>query len=433
MRVQCQPILVVGMLGILLVAGCHDTPKPAESPAAPGASAEAAPNLVTLSAAAQQQGGIKTDNASYRNVSETFRVPGNLQPRSDAIVIVSARAAGMVERLSAQVGDAVHTGQTLATLTSLELAQAQAQYRESVASEQQAQAALERQRSLAGLGRAQAQVKVEAARRQLARYESLFHNGIVSRQDYEAAQATVRQTELALNEAEVTRRDTQSGVLVAELARARQAKVSLAERIRLLGGDIGGQDGRIPVRSTIAGRVASREVALGQAVDVQAPLFKIVDVRKLDAVLDVPEGQVQSVRVGQPIAFEADALPGHRFAAKVAGTGDVVDPASRKITVRCVVDNPAGLLKPGMFVTASLPVASAQRLTVADGAIQTMDGQPVVFVAQGEGRFERRSVVLGPRAEGRTAIASGLKPGEPVVVAGAFWLKSEFQKSQLED
>jgi cobalt-zinc-cadmium efflux system membrane fusion protein len=133
------------------------------------------------------------------------------------------------------------------------------------------------------------------------------------------------------------------------------------------------------------------------------------------------------------VSLSLDALPNRHFAARVAAVGSVVDPSTRKISVRCDVTNPGGVLKPGMYVTAAVPTSGEERLVVPESALQTMDEKSVVFVATDDGRFERREVNPGARSGGRVAIEKGLADGERVVVAGAFWLKSELQKSELEE
>ncbi|MFP5504441.1 MAG: efflux RND transporter periplasmic adaptor subunit [Candidatus Sericytochromatia bacterium] len=412
----------------LALAGCKSQEKQAEAPAEPEVS-----GTVQLKPEAIEQGGVKVAPVGEMAMTEALSLPGNLQPQGDALVVVSTHSSGEVETLLAQMGDRVKAGQRLAVLTSLDLAQVQADYQAAMLNVRQGEAALKRQQALSRISREQAHARVETSRRQLLRAEKLFKDDIVSRQDYEAAQASFHQNELALSEAEVLRRDAESGTLAAELAKSRQAMAASAERIQLLGGSTADRGGSIPIVSPITGQVVSREVTRGQAVEQHAPLFKVVDASKLVALLDAPEGQAQAIKPGSRLQVSADALPGRAFSATVAAVGDVVDPATRKIAVRCTILNPDGQLRPGMYVTAKVPLARAMRLAVPEGAVQTMADKPVVFVAQGDGRFERREVETGPREGGRVAIQKGLKSGEQVVVAGAFWLKSELQKSELEE
>ncbi|MBC7544960.1 MAG: efflux RND transporter periplasmic adaptor subunit [Candidatus Sericytochromatia bacterium] len=428
--VRLVPVLVL-MTGYPL-AGCR-ADKTADPPPAAASDAEARSGVMTFSAETLRQGGIQTAVATETLMAQSVTFPGHLQPQGDALVIVTTRAGGEVRLLAAQVGDTVQAGQRLAEISSLDLAQAQAQYHESVISERQSLAALQRQRDLSGVAQKQAQARVAASRRQLARAEALYKEGIVSRQDLETAQGAVRQHELALTEADVLQRDAQTGVLLGEQAKARQIMQSSAQRIRLLGGALDGSDGRIPILSPIQGRIASRDVTRGQAVDQNAALFKVVDTRKLTAVLDVSDGQIQAITPGTRLSFATDALPGRSFAGTVTTVSDIVDPATRKLQVRGNVANGDGALKPGMFITGSIAVGEVRTVAVPAAAVQTVGQKPVVFVALGQGRFARRNVVTGTRAADKVAIEKGLKPGETVVVAGAYWLKSELLKSELEE
>ena len=423
-------VRLLGTLALALAcAGCRaKEPEPVSSPAA-----EAPATEVKLAPEALRQGGVRVEPAAEAALAEPVVVPGNVQPQGDALVLVNTHSDGEVVALRAQVGDRVRAGQVLAVLASIDLAQIQADHQAAGLALRQGLAQLAKQRALTRITREQAQARVEASRRLRVRSEKLYADGIVSRQDLEAAQAATRQAELDVGEQDVLRRDAETGSLAAEVARPRQVVAATARRIRLVGGAIGDVAGRVPITATIAGQVVSRKVSLGQALEPHTALFEIVDAGKLVALLDVPEGQARAIAPGTGLTLTADALPGHTFAARVAAVGDVVDPGTRKVPVRCTLSNPAGELRPGMFVTAKLAGAATRRTAVPEGAVQTMDGKPVVFVALGGGRFARREVETGVRDGGRVAIVSGLKPGERVAVAGAFWLKSELQKAELEE
>jgi cobalt-zinc-cadmium efflux system membrane fusion protein len=103
-----------------------------------------------------------------------------------------------------------------------------------------------------------------------------------------------------------------------------------------------------------------------------------------------------------------------------------------------VVANGSGRLKPAMLATVSIagPCTSGP-VSLPDDAVQLMDGKPTVFVAipdaKGGARMERRAVELGVRGGGRVTILSGLRVGEIVVTAGAFAVKSQFEKGSMPD
>ena len=131
--------------------------------------------------------------------------------------------------------------------------------------------------------------------------------------------------------------------------------------------------------------------------------------------------------------FTVEGLPDRRFVAVVKSASDLIDPETRRFPIRCSTENTDGLLKPGMFVSAELPRPAVRALTVPEAAVQVTQGGSAVYVAYEKGRFEQRNVVLGPRANGQVAIDKGLAAGEVVVVEGAFWVRTQLEKSALEE
>ena len=109
------------------------------------------------------------------------------------------------------------------------------------------------------------------------------------------------------------------------------------------------------------------------------------------------------------------------------------------VPVRVVVDNQSGSLRPGLFVSADIEEATDKPpepvLAVPDAAVQTIEGEPTVFVpVEGEeGTFEKKAVKVGEPVEGLVPVESGLKEGAKVVVEGAFVLKAELSKPKEEE
>ena len=121
------------------------------------------------------------------------------------------------------------------------------------------------------------------------------------------------------------------------------------------------------------------------------------------------------------------------FAGKVAWIADIIDEGTRTLKIRVEMDNKDRLLKSGMFAKIALGVETKRNaITVPPSAIQTQNGESIVFVAEGGGRFERREVTLGTRAAFKQEILSGLQAGEKVVTSGSFILKSELEKAGFE-
>ena len=130
------------------------------------------------------------------------------------------------------------------------------------------------------------------------------------------------------------------------------------------------------------------------------------------------------------------ALPGQKLQGKVEWVGREVDAHSRTVPVRIAVSNEGGRLKPGMFATAWISTGGAQGeetekvVAVPAAALQRVDDRWIVFLPRGEGRFEVRPVERGRDLGDEVAILSGLKPGERVVVEGAFVLRAEAEKGE---
>jgi cobalt-zinc-cadmium efflux system membrane fusion protein len=187
---------------------------------------------------------------------------------------------------------------------------------------------------------------------------------------------------------------------------------------------------QIPVRSPIGGVVLERLVTPGTTVVPGTPLFVISDLSTLWAVAEIDESQLSHVRTGRPVEVVVAAYPNERFSGTISFIADVVNPKTRRITVRSTVPNTAGRLKPDMFATVSLGKGEPRQVVVVPlAAIQTIDGRPSVFVADGTGRFTPQAVIVGAEQEGLVEIADGLETGQRIAVSGSFALKSELLKA----
>ena len=171
------------------------------------------------------------------------------------------------------------------------------------------------------------------------------------------------------------------------------------------------------VRAPISGVIASRSIKTGNFVQINTPIFRIVDADRLEATLNVPERELATMKAGLPVALQVDALPGKTFAGTVDRVSPVVDSGSGTFRVVCAFDN-AGVLQPGMFGRIRVDYASrADALALPRAALLEDEAKPAVFVVRG-GKAVRATLSLG-YTEGEWAeVRSGLKQGDQVVVAG---------------
>ncbi len=347
--------------------------------------------VVQLTEAAVAAGRIRVAPVSVGRLEASISVPARivLDPQREALV--SAWIEGQVEAIAVRSGETVRADQVLARVLSPELGEAVAAYRS-------------------------AHARHEAAEARRERMRLLKDDGVSSEAQLLEAHAVHAEADAALEAAE--------------------------ERLRILGVpmDVGApHDGehfpsRVPVTSPIAGTVLEAEASVGRRVEPGEALFRIGDLDEVWLVLAVYERDLATVRAGQTVRFSVPAWPDRGFEGEVDRVGDWVDPSTRTVDVRVVVDNPDHALKPNMFATASLSVPQQDDVVgpiLPSTAVQQVEGREVVFVEEGAHRFAVRPVVVARRTNDHVLVRAGLEAGEPVVLEGAFTLKSELEKGAL--
>jgi membrane fusion protein, multidrug efflux system len=171
------------------------------------------------------------------------------------------------------------------------------------------------------------------------------------------------------------------------------------------------------VVAPISGVIAERSIKAGNFVQINTPIFRIVDTSRLEATLNVPERELATLKTGLPVQLSVDALPGRPFEGRVDRVAPVVDSGSGTFRVVCAFDS-GGLLQPGMFGRIKIDYDQrANALVVPRLALLDDEGDPAVYAVKG-GKAVRVSVKLG-YIDGQWAeIRSGLAEGTQVVVAG---------------
>jgi cobalt-zinc-cadmium efflux system membrane fusion protein len=187
--------------------------------------------------------------------------------------------------------------------------------------------------------------------------------------------------------------------------------------------------------SPIEGKVLEVKARLGQPVGPTDTLIVVGETSQVWLAVDIYERDLARVKVGDEVVATAVAYPDRTFTGHVEQLASVVDPARRVIEARIVLANPDGALRPGMTATArvlGLPIAGAPPVvSVPRGALQTIDGQPFVFVDLGSGKFQLRAVERGADLENGVEIKQGLNGDESIVTEGSFVLKSEVLRAQM--
>ncbi len=166
------------------------------------------------------------------------------------------------------------------------------------------------------------------------------------------------------------------------------------------------------------GVVAQRMVKEGNLINLNQTMFRLVDAARLEAVLNVPERELATMRAGLPVRLAVDALPGVQVQGSIDRVSPVVDAATGTFRATATFTDKEGRLMPGMF--GRIAVVYEQRsdsLTVPRLALLEEGDGSAVFVVRG-GAVEKRRIVLGYVNGEFAEVRSGLEEGDRVVTAG---------------
>ena len=163
----------------------------------------------------------------------------------------------------------------------------------------------------------------------------------------------------------------------------------------------------------------------GIAVDPMTALYVIADLGRVWVLADVQERDMAQVKQGQEARLSVDAFPGKKLVGRVAFVSATVGDATRTAKARIELDNTLGLLKPGMYATATIDVDLGEGLAIPADAIIDTGERKIVFVAHEGGHFEPREIEVGLSLGGMAQVLSGLKEGEFIAETGQFLLDSE--------
>jgi membrane fusion protein, heavy metal efflux system len=182
---------------------------------------------------------------------------------------------------------------------------------------------------------------------------------------------------------------------------------------------------QIPVLAPISGEVVERLVSPGQVMQAgQTQAFTISDMSQVWVLVNVYQADLAYVHDGDDVAVQTDAYP-DTFHGKVSYVSPAVDPNTRTLQARVVVDNKGEKLKRDMYCTVTLTAGTVSNaIALPDAAVLRDDeNQPFVYVAANSNQFGRRPVDIGNSQNGQTQILKGLSPGDKVVGDGSLFLQ----------
>jgi membrane fusion protein, heavy metal efflux system len=182
---------------------------------------------------------------------------------------------------------------------------------------------------------------------------------------------------------------------------------------------------QVPLLAPLGGEVVERLVSPGQVMQAgQTQAFTISDMSDVWVLANVYQGDLAYVKMGDNVTVQTDAYP-DTFHGKISYISAALDPNTRTLQARVVVDNPGEKLKKDMYCTVTVTAGSvANAVAVPDAAVLRDDeNEPFVYVMTGSNQFGRRSVGIGQSQNGQTQILKGLSVGEMVVGNGALFLQ----------
>ena len=335
---------------------------------------------VTLTEAGARTAGVEVVLVQASTTGGSLgglEVPGQVEFDPARVALVSPRAAGRIERLTAVEGDRVGAGQPVAYILSPAFLTAQNDF-------------------------------IQAARRAEL---------LTGTQDEQGARALV---------AAARRRLQLLGASRALVSRLQQT----GEPIDLL-----------PVPAPFAGSIVEMQALPGSAVEPGTPIFKIADLSAVNVTAEVPERALPNLRTGQAATIRLAAYPSLQFTGRVERIRDELNPETRTAKAVIRVANTERTLRPGMFASVHLSgmsggvpaAASASGLRIPASAVVTDGSERYVFVEVGPRTYERREVQVAPGSGDQVAVTGGLAADERVVTKGAFTLKSELGKAAFGD
>lgn len=349
--------------------------------------------VITLAADAIERAGIAVTPVSIAGSGTTFRLPGTVAPNAYRQVTVTPLVSGRVTRVLAELGARVRRGHTLAQIYSPELADAQTTY-------------------------ASAKAALDAHERELQRTQTLVELGSASRQELERIHAEhAAQTALV-----------QSARAQLELLGVPRSSI-----------DALGSGGKVTattdVPAPIDGVVTERTANVGLNVNQATALFAVVNLSNVWIIADLYEKDFSRVRVGDEATITTAAYPEWSTRGRISYIDPQVNPETRTANVRVEVPNPRGELRLGMYVDVTVTSASSGTPVPAipRSAVQNVGDRTVVYLANpGDSvRFTEREVRLGQTSGDQVEVASGIEPGDVVVVEGSFSLRAERERLGL--
>jgi cobalt-zinc-cadmium efflux system membrane fusion protein len=310
-----------------------------------------------------------------------------VKPHPDRVAQVTSRVSGKVVEIHAPLGAHVKKGEDLLEIQSVELERAE-------------------------LSLIQAENKLSLTNIDLERAKKLVERGIAARKELLTLENQQREL---LNEIEsLTRQLVLLGLPPEEVKRIRREQTVTT----------------LHLPAPTGGRVVERNVVVGQMIEPNVALMKIIDTSVMIIEGEAFEDTLALLKLGQRVRVAVSAYPTEAFEGKISFISPTVNPAKRTIPIWAEVSNHRGMLKQDLFAKVYVIVAEQRRsLTIPVESLITAEGSDFAFVER-SGAYVRATLALGLRDDRFVEVRRGLSPGDRVVTDGnrqlyAKWLAAK--------
>ncbi len=344
------------------------------------------PEPESLDLSEKQQDSIKIELVGEHTFPVEKRAVGSIDFNEDMSVQVFTPYQGKIITLFAKIGDEVKKGQTLFTIDSPDLLQAELTL-------------------IAAVGVLDLTIK------NLERQRNLYKQNAAAQRDFEQAVSDHQTAEGAM-------RAARDAVRIFGKTDAEVDKMVLDRKV----------DSTLIVSSPINGRITARNAAPGLFVQpgtAPAP-YVVSDISTMWMIANVIESDIPNYHLGQEVRVKVTAYPERVFEGKITTIGSLVDPSTHRVFVRSEIDDPDHLLLFGMYASFVIRTGEPVRATAVpvNAVVREGDGTRTIWVTNDRRHFVKRIVEIGLQRDGYNQILKGLAPGETIATDGAIFLSN---------
>jgi cobalt-zinc-cadmium efflux system membrane fusion protein len=337
---------------------------------------------IQLSVEEIQQSGVKVSAIQPEKIADQLILSANITANQDRIAFVAPRVEGRLIKVTANLGDQVKAGQSLAVVDSIQIGEARAEYHH-------------------------AQSELKLAEANFQRTDKLYKDEIVPQRQWLEAKNAYERAQTSARES--------------------------ADHLHILAGSSDTGISTFVITAPFSGVVIEKDAVMGELSKPEGKLFTIADLSTVWIEADVSEKDLGKLAIGSPATVTVSSFPDELFKGKVSYISSIFDKQTRTVKARIELPNPDSKLRIDMFARAMVDLTSSREaLILPQEAVLLVQGQSTVYI-QSDNGFEARPVEVGEQLNKGVVITSGLKPGEQVVISGAYTLKSRQLKSQIGD